>query len=91
VVGAKEQLLTKSVTADEVNFVSLAPEEAEGRGVPVLAKASYRQAPRPATARFSGDHVVLELDEPIPRPAPGQTLALYDATGQAVLAGATIR
>lgn len=91
VVGAKEQLLTKSVTADEVNFVSLAPEEAEGRGVPVLAKASYRQAPRPATARFSGDHVVLELDEPIPRPAPGQTLALYDATGQAVLVGATIR
>lgn len=91
VVGTHDELMTCTVVANDVNFVSLAPESADGSKVRVLAKTSYRQAPRPAVAHFSGDTVKLEFDEPLPHPAPGQALALYDAeTGETMLAGATI-
>ena len=91
VVGTHDELMTRTVVADHVNFMALAPEHAVKQDVPVLAKTSYRQAPRPAVARFSGDAVTLKFDEPLPRPAPGQALAMYDAeTGETVLAGATI-
>lgn len=91
VVGTRDELMTRTVVADDVNFVALPPEQASAAAIRVLAKTSYRQDPRPATAHFSGDSVTLEFDEPLPRPAPGQALALYDAeTGETVLAGATI-
>lgn len=91
VVGTRDDLLTRAVESDEVNFVSLAPEKAAAEDIPVLAKTSYRQTPRPATARFTDGKATLVFDEPIARPAPGQALAMYDAeTGECVLAGATI-
>ena len=90
VVGTRDELMVRRVEGEDVNLVSLAPEEAYSGELRVMAKTSYRQLPRAATARFSSDRVVLEFDEPIVRPAPGQTLAIYDTAGEAVLAGATI-
>lgn len=91
VVGTHDELMTRAVTADDVNYVALTPENSDGIEVRVFAKTSYRQVPRPAVARFSGNGVTLEFDEPLPRPAAGQALALYDGEiGETVLAGATI-
>lgn len=89
-VGTREALMVRRVDGEDVNLVSLTLDDASGGGLRVLAKTSYRQPPRAATARFSNDGIALEFDEPIVRPAPGQTLAVYDASGEAVLAGATI-
>lgn len=90
VVGTRDQLMVRHVEAADVNLVSMSPDETAGE-LRVLAKTSYRQSPKAAIARFSENGVALEFDEPVVRPAPGQTLALYDAaTGDIVLAGATI-
>ncbi len=90
VVGAREELMVRHVEGSDLNLVSLAPGEASDGELRVLAKTSYRQPPKAATARFSGDGITLEFYEPVVRPAPGQTLAVYDLSGDAVLAGATI-
>lgn len=90
VVGTRDELMVRRVDGDDVNLVSLAPEEAYSGELRVMAKTSYRQLPRAATARFSSDGITLKFDEPIVRPAPGQTLSIYDESGEAVLAGATI-
>lgn len=90
VVGPRDELMVRRVDGDDVNLVSLAPDEAYSGELRVMAKTSYRQLPKAATARFSGNGITLEFDEPIVRPAPGQTLAIYDESGEAVLAGATI-
>lgn len=90
IMGTRDELMTRRVEGRNVNLVSIGPDEAMGCDLRVLAKTSYRQSPKPATAHFSGNSVSLEFDDPIVRPAPGQTLAVYDASGNAVLAGATI-
>lgn len=90
VVGTRDELMVRHVEGDDVNLVSLAPDEAYSGELRVMAKTSYRQPPRAATACFSSDGITLKFDEPIVRPAPGQTLSIYDESGEAVLAGATI-
>ena len=82
--------MTQTVSAIHVNFVSLAPEEALGRKLSVRAKTSYRMAPQAATATFTNDSVELTFGEPITKPAPGQTVAIFDTVGDRVLAGAVI-
>lgn len=90
VVGTRDELMVRHVEGSGLNLVSLDPEEANSGELRVVAKTSYRQPPRAATARFSSDGITLKFDEPIVRPAPGQTLSIYDESGEAVLAGAAI-
>lgn len=94
VVGGHAQLMTREVRAGSVNCIGKAPEDVANRNMRVLAKTSYRQKPTAAQAHFgegAAAEVHMTFDEPIVRPAPGQTLALYDAdTGQSVIAGAII-
>ncbi len=90
IVGTRKQLMTQTVSAAQTNFVSLTPEETLDRKLNVRAKTSYRMTPQAATAIFTDDSVELAFDEPIVKPAPGQTVAIFDEAGDRVLAGAII-
>lgn len=91
IVGSYEALLRNEIAATDVNLVSADEEDLERGELRVLAKTSYRQAPRPATAHLSDSTLHIAFDEPLVRPAPGQALVIYDAaTGEEVLAGGTI-
>ncbi|WP_243310281.1 tRNA methyl transferase PRC-barrel domain-containing protein [Fundidesulfovibrio agrisoli] len=52
-----------------------------------LAQTCYRQRPRPVSAELREGRLRLRFHAPIPRPAPGQTAALYDASGRVLAAG----
>jgi len=52
-----------------------------------LAQTCYRQRPRPVAAELKDGRLRLRFRAPIPRPAPGQTAALYDASGRVLAAG----
>lgn len=90
-VGPYETLLTREVDADGINFVSIGEDAFADGELRVLAKTSYRQAPKPATATLESGNLHIIFDEPLVRPAPGQALVIYDAaTGAELLAGGTI-
>lgn len=90
VVGPRERLCATEVLADEANFIAVAPEEALQRPLRVTAKTAYRQDARPAWATYREDGVLLvHFDDPVPTPAAGQAVVLYD--GDVVVGGATIR
>lgn len=90
IVGTHDELMTHDALAKNVNFVSVAPDAFTGNHR-VLAKTNYRQQARPARASFDNDTLRVRFDEAIPRPAPGQTLVLYDAESpDVVLVGATL-
>ena len=52
-----------------------------------LAQTCYRQRPRPVEADLRDGRLHLRFHGPISRPAPGQTAALYDASGRVLAAG----
>lgn len=90
-VGPYEALLTREVTAAGVNLVSVDADALANGPVQVLAKTSYRQAPKPAAASLEGERLHVLFDDPLVRPASGQALVIYDAaTGEELLAGGTI-
>lgn len=100
VVGAREELMTRNVVAEDVNFVSVDADcfqrpglndASSDDGILVRAKTSYRQAPTLAKASFDGMRLRVAFEEEIMRPSPGQALVVYDAkTACKVLAGGTI-
>ena len=85
-VGPEEALYSRTLHADEVNWLSIHVPEGPLR---VRAKTRYRQEEREATVfpceetRFR-----LEFDEPQRAVTPGQAVVLYD--GDLVLGGGTI-
>ena len=85
-VGPEEALYSRTLHADEVNWLSIHAPEGPLR---VRAKTRYRQEEREATVfpceetRFR-----LEFDEPQRAVTPGQAVVLYD--GDLVLGGGTI-
>ncbi|WDT92907.1 tRNA 2-thiouridine(34) synthase MnmA [Thermoleophilum album] len=84
VVGGREELLARRV--------ALAEDLVLHRDADRVGKVQLRYRQRPLSARLvrSGDGFSIELAEPAPAPAPGQTACLLDATGEFVLGAATI-
>ncbi|MEC9372255.1 MAG: aminomethyltransferase beta-barrel domain-containing protein, partial [Planctomycetota bacterium] len=87
-VGSKEDLLTDSLVAREVNWLADAEGFAEWR--PVTAKIRYNSAPVAAECRVDveGDALEIRFDEAQFAVAPGQAAVCYD--GDRVLGGGWI-
>lgn len=89
-VGGNEDLLADGLIADDINWVGWAGVQ-ESR--PVLAKIRYNMDPAAASVR-EGDvrgELIVHFDTPLRAVTPGQSLVLYDLTGETVLGGATIQ
>lgn len=86
VAGVKADLESHGCTARQANFLvdpALWPRT-------VLARTSFRQRPRQATARIDGaDGFHLAFHQAVDLPAPGQLAVVYDECGR-VLAGGVI-
>lgn len=85
VVGPRSELGVREVRACDVNLISVAEL---GEPMRVTAKTHYRQKAQPAQAVVEDGVLKVLFDEPVARPAAGQSLVLYD--GDAVVGGGTI-
>jgi tRNA-specific 2-thiouridylase len=90
VVGGSEEVWTREIEAERLNWIAVERIEAPRR---IQAKLRYAQAPAPATLfPLAGDRVRLCFDEPQRAPAPGQAAVFYDGQdSDLVLGGGTIR
>jgi tRNA-specific 2-thiouridylase len=74
-VGTDDQLYTRTLTADRLNWVSI-PEPAEP--IRVAIKIRHRHEPAPATLRVtSHDRIEATFDEPQRAITPGQSAVFY--------------
>lgn len=85
VVGPRSELGVREVRAGDVNLISVANLDVPMR---VSAKTHYRQRAQAGEAVMQDGQLVVRFDEPVARPAAGQSLVLYD--GDAVVGGGTI-
>ncbi len=83
-IGTYEDLLAGDCLVDGLTFT----HEPMSDGEHVEVKTRYRSEPVPATAQRIGDRWRFVFLERQPKPAPGQTLVMYD--GEYVLGGGTI-
>ncbi|HTH53331.1 MAG TPA: tRNA 2-thiouridine(34) synthase MnmA [Edaphobacter sp.] len=76
-VGGDEDLLTRELTANRLNWISI-PGLAEGDEIRVTAKIRHRHTPSPATLIGAGDDLVHAVfDEPQRAITPGQAAVFY--------------
>ncbi len=87
-VGREEDLLSRSLVADELNLIR--PERFAHAAAPVRAMIRYRAQPVAARATVGGGTLDLRFDVPVRAIAPGQLVALLDPVTDEVLGGATI-
>lgn len=85
VVGPRSVLGVREVRARDVNLISVAQLDEPVR---VTAKTHYRQRAQAGEAVMEEGELVVRFDEPVVRPAAGQSLVLYD--GDTVVGGGTI-
>ena len=85
VVGPRSVLGVREVRARDVNLISVAQLDEPMR---VTAKTHYRQRAQAGEAVMEDGELVVRFDEPVVRPAAGQSLVLYD--GDTVVGGGTI-
>ena len=89
VIGENEDLFTDSLSAVQVNFMGLAPEEVKNGPVRGLGKIRYAHKGTPCTVMFEGENRLrVTFDEPVRAVTPGQSLVLYEEDH--ILLGATI-
>ena len=87
VVGEREDLLSRTFTAERVNWVSIAPPAGPRRA---SVKIRSRHAPADATlTSMAGTQVRVDFDEPQAAITPGQAAVFYD--GDVVLGGGWIQ
>ena len=85
-LGPHEALLSRELTARDINLISVPRIEGEMR---VKAKVRYRQPEQPATVRQTGeDELRIVFDEPQRAITPGQAVVLYE--GDCVVGGGRI-
>jgi tRNA-specific 2-thiouridylase len=84
-VGGENDLLSRGLYAQNVNWVSVSRPDAPFR---CTVKTRYRQTEQPAEACPDGSGVRIEFDEPQRAVAPGQSAVMYD--GDTVVGGGTI-
>ena len=88
VVGADEELMSRELRADRLNWISVAGL-AEGEEMRVRVKIRHRHEPAWATLRGAGeDRVTAEFDEAQRAITPGQAAVFYD--GDEVVGGGWI-
>ena len=86
VVGADEELMSRELRAERLNWISVAGLEGEMR---VQVKIRHRHEPAWATLRMEGEErVFAEFDEPQRAITPGQAAVFYD--GDEVVGGGWI-
>lgn len=83
-IGTYEDLLTDRCAVEEMTFTHEPPVVGDTVGV----KVRYRSDPVTATVRSTGDQWAFAFAEPQARPAPGQSLVMYE--GEYVLGGGII-
>ncbi len=83
-IGTYEDLLVDGCSVDEMSFTHAPP----GVGDTVGVKVRYRSEPAAATVVGTGHRWEFRFVEPLARPAPGQSLVMYD--GEFVLGGGII-
>ena len=89
-VGGNSDLLSPGLVADDLNWVGIAGVQ-ESR--PVLLKIRYNMEPVPGVVQ-NGDRdgeIVVHFDTPQRAVTPGQSLVMYDLTGESTLGGGTIQ
>lgn len=87
ILGTDSDLYSKTLTADNINLISVSRIESPIR---VKAKVRYRQSEQPATVIQTDDDLIkVEFDEPQRAITKGQAVVLYD--GDTVLGGGTIQ
>ena len=89
VVGGNEDLMASGVEADDLNWIGI-PGVQESQ--PVLAKIRYNMEHVPGLLQKGEEEgsVVVHFDTAQRAVTPGQSLVLYDASGESVLGGGTI-
>ncbi len=90
VVGGSDDLMAEGLVADDINWVGISGVQ-ESR--PVLVKIRYNMASVPAVVQKGGQEgeIVVRFDTPQRAVTPGQSLVLYDLSGDSVLGGAAIQ
>ena len=87
ILGSKEDLMKDTLTAYDVNLISVAKIEGQMR---CKAKIRYKHPEAPATVeQISDTEIRVVFDEPQRGITPGQAVVLYD--GDMVIGGGTIR
>ncbi|HUO09513.1 MAG TPA: tRNA 2-thiouridine(34) synthase MnmA [Phycisphaerae bacterium] len=89
-LGKKEDLLHRSLTAREVNWIVGDPV---GPTEPLRcrAKIRYNSEPAPATALITApDHLTVRFDNPVLAITPGQAVVCYDLHSEQLLGGGWI-
>ncbi len=86
VLAAKKDLITRSLTASDFNWIAY--EEPPREPVRVTARVRYHAREVPALARAEGGNVRVVFDAPQTAAALGQGIVLYD--GDVVVGGGTI-
>jgi tRNA-specific 2-thiouridylase len=84
-IGPREDLLSRGLIADGVNWLCDAP----GGPIRVQARIRYRHRPAPARAWMDGATLCVCFEEPQAAVTPGQAVVLYD--GDDCLGGGWIR
>ncbi len=82
-VGASEELMTRTCLAGEMNFhvdPNCWPEK-------VFVQTRYRQKAGQAVVRIENDRMLVSFSRPRDIPAPGQVAAVYSEQGQVLGAG----
>ena len=90
-VGPRESLLRRTVVVGDMRWIDESPPPA-GTSSTFEVEARIRHGQRPVKARLRATgptDAVVEFDDPVFAPAPGQALVAY--RGDAVLGGGTIR
>ncbi len=91
VIGDREDLNRRELTARDCNWIDSAPQDASDTGH-CFAQIRYNAAAQPASlTRLPGDRVQIRFDEPQFAVTPGQAVVCYDAReNQRVLGGGWI-
>ena len=87
VVGKKDELMGKSLIANGVNWLAIAPP---AEPVRASVRIRYRAQEAPATIKpLGGGEVRVDFDEPQAAITPGQAAVFYD--GDVVVGGSWIK
>lgn len=85
VLGFNDDLFTKELYAEDINFISI---KEINEPIRVSAKVRYNQKEQPATVERDGDRLHIVFDEPQRAICKGQAIVLYD--GDIVVGGGKI-
>ena len=85
VLGFNDDLFTKELYAEDINFISI---KEINEPIRVSAKVRYNQKEQPATVERDGDRLHIVFDEPQRAICKGQAVVLYD--GDIVVGGGKI-